>query len=247
MWEDWGSLQHDKELIISWFFAPYCSHPDPFRWTWFVPRGPDSYCGALICSSGPWSVLRGPDSHCGPHPTGRGFVLQSSNASRGALIRSAGPWNLIENRPQLGAQAGPGGPASVLGKQICCPRVIGLCGEWPECPPGTTLPPHQPTLLFSLHSVIYRLANGFCRAPSAADLWPLPSSFLTSHGARFQCGPEWRGDGCVRPTWRWLCMYIIIVPRRDRARRGPLTDNAPCWTRHNMAVWVQVHWYSDER
>ena len=37
MWDDWGSLQHDKELTQGWFFAPYWPEymkKSPFRKSW---------------------------------------------------------------------------------------------------------------------------------------------------------------------------------------------------------------------
>ena len=89
-------------------------------WPWFVRRGPNSSYG-LRCRSSNGSIPRGPGSFCR------------------ALMLPVGPWNLIENRSQLGAQGGPGGPASVFGTEKCWLLVIvlGGGGAWPECPPGT--------------------------------------------------------------------------------------------------------------
>ena len=93
---------------VRWFFSagPWLVSQDPIRpgaltrpagpWLaprgsgWpsgalIVPQGPDSFCWALVCPAEPLFVPR-------------------------ALIRPARPWNLTENRPQIGAQAGPWDP-----------------------------------------------------------------------------------------------------------------------------------------
>ena len=124
---------------------------------WHVLRDPDSFCGALISPAAPWFVLRawsvfgalirptGPDLSCGA-------LIRLVGPSRGARVRSvepwfflrgpirpAEPWNLIKNRPQLGAQAGPGGPASVWGaKDMLVPGdwpLRGMAGMPPPPPP----------------------------------------------------------------------------------------------------------------
>ena len=109
------------------------------------PAGPWFVMRAVIRRSGPWSVLRGHDSYCEAlirsvvldlshraliHLTGPdlscGALIRLAGPSRGALVRSVEPWNLIKNRPHLGAQADPGGPASVCGaKDMLVP------GDWP--------------------------------------------------------------------------------------------------------------------
>ena len=118
---------------------------------WSVLRGPDSYCKALIRSVVPdlsrraLIRLTGPDLSCGA-------LIRLAGSSRGARVRSvepwfflrgpirpAGPWNLIKNRPQLWAQAGPGGPASVWGA-----TYMLVPGAWPLGGRARMPPPPPP-------------------------------------------------------------------------------------------------------
>ena len=151
----WSVLRSPDWSFEPWFDVrgpdPSCGAPIRIARLWSVPW-------SLICPAGPWFVLRalmscgaliratGPDLSCGAlirlAGPSRGARVRSvePDSSCGVPIRPAGPWNLIKNRPQLGAQAGLGGPASVWRAKnydICWSPVIGLWGAWPECPPGT--------------------------------------------------------------------------------------------------------------
>ena len=121
---------------------------------WYVLRGPDSFCGALIHSAGPWFLPRrpdssyrlrppGPDSSCGTPtsscrpssvsrgpacPAGPWFDVRGPDPSCGAPIRIVRPWSVpwFLNCPT--------GPWFVLGPWSVLRGPDSSCGSIPRGP-----------------------------------------------------------------------------------------------------------------